>query len=239
MLDLPASGELTQEEALRGGAEVKRLMIIAVAVLALGVVAIGGAAADEDDGLVGSFLARVAEKLGVSEDKLQTAVDEAKDEAIDEAVAEGKLTEDQAERLRERDFGFAPGFRGPRFGRGFGFHGMGGPKIHVREAASQVLGMSKDELKAELEDGDSLADVALSEKGLSLDELTDQLLDEIQTLLDTDVADGKLTQDQADNIFERLQEKIDDIVSREGGFGCPHRDSDESSGTEETSEVTA
>ncbi len=84
----------------------KRLLIAvaAVLVLALGAVVISGAAtsAQEGDGPLGSFLSKVAEKLGVSEDELKDAFDEARDETIDEAVAEGRLSEEQAERLKER-----------------------------------------------------------------------------------------------------------------------------------------
>jgi len=193
---------------------VKRLMIIAVAVavLALGVVAIGGAAADEDDGLVGSFLARVAEKLGVSEDELQTAIDEARTETLDEAVAEGTLTEEQAERLQEGKFPF----------RGFGgrlWHRHG----DVMGAAAEVLDMPQADLMEQLRDGNSLAEVAEAQ-GMDVETFKAALLDQVQAQLNELVADGDLTQEQADEIFQRTEEKIDDIVSGEGclgGFGGP------------------
>jgi len=87
-----------------------------------------------------SYLARVAEKLGVTEDALTQAMYEAKVEMIDEAVAEGKLTKAQADYLKavlkakldyykaegyEKGFGFGPGFGMRGFGRGFG-RGMRG-----------------------------------------------------------------------------------------------------------------
>ena len=87
-----------------------------------------------------SYLARVAEKLGVTEDALIQAMYEAKAEMIDEAVAEGKLTKAQADYLKavlkakldyykaegyEKGFGFGPGFGMRGFGRGFG-RGMRG-----------------------------------------------------------------------------------------------------------------
>ncbi len=80
-----------------------------------------------------TFLARVAEKLGVTEDALLKAMYEAKVEMIDEAVAEGRLTQAQADYLKavlkakldyykaegyEKGFGFGFGPKG--FGRGFG-----------------------------------------------------------------------------------------------------------------------
>lgn len=223
----------------------KKLIMVAaaVAVLALAAVAVGGAAADEDDGLVGSFLARVAEKLGVSEEELQTAIDEARTETIDEAVAEGTLTEEQGERLQESDFPFA----------GRPWHGP--PHVHVMDAAADVLGMSQADLMEQLRDGNSLAEVA-EDQGMSVEDFKTALLDQIQAKLDELVADGTITQEQADDIFQRIEENIDSIVNAEGclgdfggmrrgpgrfggpGFGPFFDDHDESESTE-TSDVTA
>ena len=224
----------------------KRLMMIAVAVavLALGAVAIGGAAAEEGDGLVGSFLARVAEKLGVSEDELQTAIDEAHTETLDEGVAEGLLTEEQAERLQERGF---------PFGGGRMHHGRG----HVMDAAAEVLDMTRADLMEQLQDGTSLAEVATEvvEPPMSVEDFKAALLDQIRAQLDELVVEGDLTQTQADDIFQRTEENIDSIVSGEGcrgGFGGPRRGpggfggpwfglpfSDDGSESTETSDVTA
>ncbi len=212
----------------------KRLVMIAaaVAVLALGVLAIGGAAADEDDGLVGSFLARVADKLGVSEDELKTAIDEAGTETLDEAVDEGLLTEGQAERLQEGDFPFRgrPG-HGPRHGPG-----------HVMDAAAEALDMPRDELMEQLRDGTSLAEVAEA-KGMSVEDFKAAFLDQVQAQLDDLVAEDDLTQEQADGIFQRTEENIDDIVNGDGcpgGFGGPrHGPFGVEPETAEPSDVTA
>jgi polyhydroxyalkanoate synthesis regulator phasin len=207
-------------------------------VLALGVVAIGGAAAQEDDGLVGSFLARVADKLGVSEDELQAVIDDARTETLDEAVAEGGLTEQQAERMQERGFPFV----GQRLGHG-----------HVEDAAAEVLDMSPDELMEQLKDGNSLADVAEAQ-GMSEDSFKAALLVQVQAQLDELVAEGGLTQEQADEIFQRTEDNIDGIVTGEGcgpgfggkrhgpgGFGGPGFGPFSGGGAEstETSDVTA
>ena len=67
----------------------KRLLIVlaALAALGLGAVAIGGAvtSAQEGDGPVGTFLSKLADKLGVSEDELKTAIQDTRIEMIDEA----------------------------------------------------------------------------------------------------------------------------------------------------------
>ncbi len=74
-----------------------------------------------------AYLARVAEKLGVTEDALLNAMYEARVEMIDEAVAEGKLTQAQADYLKavlkaRLDYQKAEGYqKGYGWGLGFGF----------------------------------------------------------------------------------------------------------------------
>ena len=194
----------------------KRLLIVGavVAVLGLGAVALGGAvtSAQGDDGPVATFLAKVAEKLGVSEDKLNTAVQEAQTEMIDEAVAQGRLTEEQAAQMKE---GIAGGdFLFPFGGRDGGWPAGAG----IPEAAAQVLGMTQDQVMQELRDGSSLAELAAAH-GMSTEDFQAALLTQVRSQLDAQVADGKLTQDQADQEYQRIQDNIDSIVSGEAGLG--------------------
>jgi hypothetical protein len=88
------------------------------------------------------------------------------------------------------------------------------------EAASQTLEMPKDELVQELKDGNSLAEVAEAQ-GMSVGTFTEALLSQVRVQLDELVAEGKLTQEQADNIFQRTEENIDRIVSGQPGPGGP------------------
>jgi polyhydroxyalkanoate synthesis regulator phasin len=193
----------------------KRLLMIAaaVAVIALAAVAVGGAAtsAQEGDGPIGTFLSKVADKLGVTEDELKTAIDEARTETIDEAVAEGLLTEEQGERLQEGIFPFRGRFsHEPRH-------------AHVMDAAAEVLGLERDELMEQLRDGNSLAELAEAQ-GKDLEAFKAALLDKIEARLGELVAEGDLTQEQADEIFQCIEENIDSIVNAErcrGGFGGP------------------
>ena len=112
------------------------------------------------------FLAKVAAKLGIGEDKLTTAVDEAYSETIDEQVAAGKLTQDQADRLKERGFELGPMF-GPRGGMRFAVGG-----VDLMQSAADTLGLSSDDLMTQLRDGKSLADVAEAQ-GVSVDTAED------------------------------------------------------------------
>ena len=197
----------------------KKLIIPVMIAAALGLAAVGVGAsfAQQDNGTASTFLAKVAAKLGISEDKLKTAVDEAYSETIDEQVAAGRLTQDQADRLQERGFDLAPMF-GPRGGR----FPLGG--VHLMESATTVLGISVDDLMTQLKDGKSLADVAEAQ-GVSVETLKTGLLAQVKTELDTLVSDGKITQSQADNIYSRTESNIDTIVTATGPFlgGCPRR----------------
>jgi len=192
---------------------VKRLFIplITVAVLGLAVVGVGAGFAQQGNGSASTFLAKVAAKLGIGEDKLTTAVDEAYDETLDEAVTAGRLTQEQADTLKERGFDFAP-----QFGPGFGERGPHGG-VQVMDAAATVLGMSVDDLMTELKDGKSLVDVAAA-KGISREKLTADLLAQVKTHLDGLVSDGELTQEQADNSYTQTESNIDQIVSVQSGF---------------------
>ncbi|WP_322807493.1 phage protease [Thermanaerothrix sp.] len=68
-----------------------------------------------------TFLATLAEKLGLTTDQLQAKIDEARSATLDRAVQEGKLTSQQAEWLKQnapQGGGFGWGCHG---GRGWGW----------------------------------------------------------------------------------------------------------------------
>lgn len=203
------------------------MLIAAVALLGLAAVAVGGAvtSAQEGDGPIATFLSKVAEKLGVGEDELKGAIKEAQLEMIDEALADGRITEEQAERLRER--AEEGGFLFPRPLEEGRYHLRPGVCRRavgfVVEAAAQVLEMPKEQLVEELKDGKSLAEVAEAQ-GMSVEAFSEALLGQIQAQLDDLVAEEKLTEEQAERIFQRTQENIDRIVNAhpDGDGPCRH-----------------
>jgi hypothetical protein len=203
----------------------KKVLAATVAGLA---VAGGGAAiaASQTDSPASSFLDSVAKHLGISSEKLQDATKAAAVDQVDQALAEGKITQEQADSLKERiqsdDF---PGF----FGRGFGFghRGEGGPGWGGHghhffggklDAAAEYFGLTEDELRTQLRDGKTLAEVAEAQ-GKPVDGLKQAILGAAKSGLDQAVADEHLTQEQADAIYERLQSSVDDMVN--GTFARP------------------
>jgi polyhydroxyalkanoate synthesis regulator phasin len=169
-----------------------------------------------------------AKQLGVSPSELSSALKSALEKRIDAAVADGRLTKEQGDELKQRvESGDFPLFGIPGFGLGHGgfeHHAMFGGL----DSAATYLGVSEDELRSELESGKSLADVAKA-KDKSVDGLVDALVADAKKHLDEEVSEGHLTRDQADQILSRLEEGIRAMVNGERpssmpgpGFGFRH-----------------
>ncbi len=98
--------------------------------------------------------------------------------------------------------------------------GIGGP-INIIEAAASALGMTADELKAELQTGKSILDVA-SEKGVDAATLTADVTAAAKADVASKLAAGEITQEQADAATAEVDEHIADAlagVRPEGGHG--------------------
>lgn len=193
----------------------KRTLVIGAAAL---VVAGGsGAAIAASQGSSASpeaFVDSLAEHLGVSTDELEDAAKAAAVDQVDAALAEGRITEEQAEELKERiEEGDSPLFGPPLFG-GPDIHHGGAAFFNGLDAAAEYLGLNEDELRERLEEGQSLVEIARAE-GKSVDGLKQALVDEAEESLDQAVEDEEVTRDQADAILERLREHVDDFVNGE------------------------
>jgi hypothetical protein len=183
------------------------------AAAAIAVVAGGGAALAASNGSSTSgngFLARVAQHLGISTEKLKDATKAAAIDQVDADLKAGRITKAQADELKARiNAGGVPFFGGPgRFGD---FH-RGGPIGVHHQAAADYLGLTVAQLDAKLADGQSLADVAKAQ-GKSVEGLKDAILADAKKHLDQAVSNDKLTQAQADAMYDRLKADIDGIVN--------------------------
>jgi hypothetical protein len=163
----------------------------------------------------GQTLADVAEAEGKAIDGLKQAIVNDAREELDRAVSEGALTRERADailqRLEARIDDFVNGASRDWPGRGlhgFGLFGFGG---HF-SAAAAYLGLSGGELRERLGDGQSLADVAEAEDK-SVDGLEEAIVADAEKELDEAVRGGRLTQEEADAILERLQAGIDKLVN--------------------------
>ncbi|MBN1582613.1 MAG: hypothetical protein JXA89_18025 [Anaerolineae bacterium] len=126
----------------------------------------------------------------------------------------------------ESDEGVCP-FGGGCGGLGGGF-GMGGFGYHgtMPGIIAEELGMTLDDLYAVLDEGQSIADVA-AEQGVSLEDLVAALVARRAEDLNQAVADGYLTQEQADLMLEEMTEHLGERLETMGigGYdgGCGMR----------------
>jgi len=220
----------------------KRVIAIGAAVFA--VAAGGGAAVAATTGgsTHNDFLDSVAKHLGISRQKLDDATKAAAIDQVDAQLKAGQITQAQADALKKRiqsgDIPPLGAFRGGGPGRGFGLGGPGGPggpvpllKAGIGDAAAaaaKYLGLSESALRDQLSSGKSLADVAKAQNK-DLNGLKDAILAAAKIDLDKAVADKQITQTQADDVYNRLKSRIDDVVNGQlrfkgpGGPGLAHR----------------
>jgi polyhydroxyalkanoate synthesis regulator phasin len=105
-------------------------------------------------------------------------------------------------------FGWHGGGRGMGgFGRG-GFGWAGGGPWTMFDTAAETLGLTPEELFAELRAGKSPAEIA-EEQGVDVEALYDAVNaargEAMQQAIEQAVEDGRLTQEQADQMLERLE----------------------------------
>jgi transposase-like protein len=161
-----------------------------------------------------AVLEDAARQLGVRPEELGDALRQAFENRLDEAVQDGRLTEEQADRLKERlqmdDF---PLFRAPGLGPALPRFGRHGPRLFAAlDTAADYLELPEGELRERLREGETLAEIARDE-GKSVDGLVNALVAEKTRRLDEAVDDGRLTKAQRDRIVTNLREHVTDMVN--------------------------
>ena len=158
-----------------------------------------------------------ARELGVTPARLRAALENALVKRVDAAVADGRLTQERADRLKARIRSGALPLLAPRLHAGR-VHG------HLKgfrrfEVAASYLGLDRADLRKAIRSGKSLADVA-REQGKSVDGLVAALTTVAAERLEAAVAAGRLTDAQRDEIASRLEQRIRRFVN--GTFGHRH-----------------
>lgn len=189
---------------------------VAVAALGGGVAVAATSGSDPRDEIISD----AAQRLDVSPQELRSALQGAFEEQLDDAVRAGRLTQEQADRMKERlrENGLPLG--GPGRPGGPGHHRHGGPGGPGLDAAADYLGLTRAQLARRLANGRSLAQVARAE-GKSVDGLEDAIVAAAEEQLDRAVGDGKLTDRQRDEMLERLREHVDELIAARGPRGGP------------------
>jgi len=163
-----------------------------------------------------------AGQLGVQPSQLSDALKSAEKKQIDADVAAGKITKEQGDAMKAAiDSGKAPlvnvgpgGFDHGPGGFGGGFHrGFGGGPFGGLDTAATYLGVTEDQLETDLQNGQSLADVAKAQQDKTVDGLVAAMVDAQKTKIDAAVTMGTLTQSQADAIEANLTQRVTDMVN--------------------------
>jgi hypothetical protein len=160
----------------------------------------------------GKTLAQIASAQGKSVSGLEDVIYADAKNHLDQAVAAGKLTADQEQTmlagLKEHLDEIVNG-SGPHIAvKGVG----GGP---FGEAAAAYLGLSPAELRAQLESGKTLAQIA-ADQGKSVEGLKAAILAGAKKDLDAAAAAGKITAAQEQQMLDDLASHLDDLVNGGG-----------------------
>jgi polyhydroxyalkanoate synthesis regulator phasin len=150
------------------------------------------------------FIDKLAGILHKSPKETADGIKKASEQTIDQMVKDGKITQAQADKMKQRiASGKGFGFGGERRGH----HGDSALKQDLRtakiNAMAKLFGLSPADLQAQLKAGKSIKDLQQA-KGISDEALKAARHDAVKPILDKAVKDGKLTQAQADQMLQRI-----------------------------------
>lgn len=135
------------------------------------------------------------------------------DETLARLVADGILTEEQAAAVAD-----ALAADGPWLATG---RHLGAPGVAIGLGAlTDALDVTPAELLAAFAEGDSIADVAAAH-GVDVQTVIDALVAVVSDRLDTAVANGRLTEEEAAERLESATERITELVDEPGGPDLP------------------
>ena len=136
----------------------------------------------------------IAKEKGVSTDDFRTKMDEAFKKAIAAALAAGDITQEQADLMNQR---------AQNRQRGGMRNSM---RDYMQTAMAYVLGITTEELKSRFDAGEKMLDI-IQKQGLTVEEFHTKMVEAGTKAINQAVADGKLTQEQADRIIENMKKR--------------------------------
>ena len=156
-------------------------------------------------------------------------------EVLQPLVDDGTLTQAQMDAVTQALQDARPVWGGHGPGGRHGGPGRFGAKVSL-ETAATTIGISEDDLRTALQDGQTLAEVATA-NGVEPQAVIDALVAEATTRLDQAVTDGRIEQADADARKAELTERITTAVNegfpaRGDGVGPGRHGDDESGATD-------
>jgi hypothetical protein len=147
-----------------------------------------------------------------AQDRRATAIREALKGLVDDKTLTADQADKVADTLGKSGRGGPDGAGGP--GRGWrgggGLLGVEGPQAD--EAAAKVLGMSVDDLRAALKDGDTTLAELAKKQGKDVDTLVAALVTVAKDRIADGVKAGRITQDTATKMEKTLEQRVRTVV---------------------------
>jgi hypothetical protein len=153
----------------------------------------------------GETLVSLAEANGVSFEELRDTMDEIFDEGLAQALEEGTITQEQADQILE----------GRAMKRAVS-EAIDRDEVHA--ALADALGLTVEEFETAIESGEKLSTLA-EQADVTLEELRDIMQGFRADALAQAVAEGKITQEQADQMLERMELRGERCGGKFGGHG--------------------
>lgn len=169
----------------------------------------------------GQTLAQVIEANGGDVQAISTTIIQTITDNINAKVADGTFTQERADealvQVEERVTDMMNRVPGERDGKDKpGRDGV----AKLVDSVVEATGLTAEELRAEFQSGKTVSDV-LTENGVDIEAFSAQLITDAETHLAEQVADGTLTQEQADERLADLTEKLPEVLN--GNLSRPER----------------
>lgn len=175
----------------------------------------------------GEGLSTAADALGMTVEELRTELragksiaDVAADQGVDVQTVVDALVADATERLEELQASLPERMTELVNRTGWGEHdGPRGGHHRARrialDTAAEAIGISVDDLRAAMQDGSTIAEVATA-NGVEVQTVVDALVAEATARIDAAVEDGRLDEERAAEIKAELPDRITARVNGEG-----------------------
>jgi hypothetical protein len=175
-------------------------------------------AAGKNSDYYGNLLAQnLAARLGVDRAKLDAAFSAAVQDTADQAVRDGKLTQDQANKVRAFAGSGLAGLLGSSLnGEQYGARLDAADADAIVGAVGQLFGMTADQLREAVHGGQTL-DALAQAHHVTMQQVHDAALGTIRARLDQGVQSGKWSQAEADQMYQDYSDEIDNVLLKMTG----------------------
>ena len=151
------------------------------------------------------FIAHFSSDLGVSQDKVNSAFQEAVGQTLADEVKAGHITQAEADAIQKRMAGKAPCALAGSLGGGKNTSGRAYTQA-LLTAAAKALGITPEQLKVDLAKGMTLHQIADAQNPpVTEDQFRSRLIANLKPILDAMVANKRITSEQEQKILQQLQ----------------------------------